>query len=60
MAKKNEEQQEEVKITAKIFADRAISNKHYRFHLEKKYANQEKTEDEWKEVCAQENIELNN
>jgi len=60
MAKKLIEGQEEIKISAKIFADRAISNKYYRFHLEKKYANQENTEDEWKEICVQENIELNN
>lgn len=60
MAKKSIEDQEEIKISAKIFADRAISNKHYRFHLEKKYVNQENTEDKWREICVKENIELNN
>jgi hypothetical protein len=60
MAKKIDEEQSETVtlLSVSVFCDRFISNKHYRFHLEKKYEGQELSEQDWKGICKKEKIEL--
>lgn len=58
MEKIREEVVEVVKILVNVFCDRKVSNKHYRFHLEKKYKGVELSEDEWMKICKNEKIEL--
>jgi len=53
-----EKKVKEDKITCKVFCDRAICNKHYRFHLEKKYGNVLNTEKEWESICKKDKIEI--
>lgn len=47
-------------IHSSIFINMYVYNPREKFHMDKKYGGQEKTEEEWMNICKQEDIKIGN